>query len=293
MKTEQKINEVQLKLLKWAARSSQLIGNIFDECSKRFTPSSFQSDQECHVLWQLNASCHATAESSLILVGNVRLWDADVLVRSVVEGTLKFVFLTFGSDSERHQKLKEFDNDFAAFGQIRRHQRLKEVLSVVGNPDADEWRPFRDLLLTEAQLEELQKRYPKAVRQKLNQKWSFAEICVALRNSGQPGYELFGHMLYNYGMSSHVAHQDIDGIGMVWDRNSRDESRKTAVEVAHGGRLVGDVAIMSLLRAKSLFKLWNADAKDLKPFTEELNSILAETTVAGKDFYNVEYGSNK
>jgi len=50
---------------------------------------------------------------------------------------------------------------------------------------------------------------------------------------------------------------------------------------------------MSLLRAKSLFKLWNADAKDLKPFTEELNSILAETTVAGKDFHNVEYGSNK
>lgn len=293
MSAKQNINEVQFKLMKWAAHSSHLIGNIFDECSKRFAPSSFQSDQECQVLWQLNASCHATAESSLILVGNVRLWDADVLIRSVVEGTLKFVFLTFGSDSERSQKLVEFDNHFGAIGQIKHHQRLKEFLSVVDNPNADEWRPFRDLLLTEAQHGELQKRYPKALRQKLNHKWSFAEICVALRNSGQAGYDHFGYMLYNYGMSSHVAHQDIDGIGMVWDRNKRNETRRTAVELAHGARLVGDVAIMGFLRASALFKLWNADKRELKPFAEQLNSLLAETAAAGKDFHNVEYGVGK
>ena len=293
MNAEQNINEVQIKLLKWAALSNQLIGNLFDECSKRFAPLSFKSDQECQVLWQLNASCHATSESSLILVRNARLWDADVLVRSVVEGTLKFVFLTFGSDSERSEKLVEFDNDFAAIGQIKRHQRLKDLLSVVENPDADEWRPFRNLLLSEERHEELQKRYPKALRQKLNHKWSFAEISLALRNSGETRYERFGHMLYNYGMSSHIAHQDIDGIGMVWDRNKREENRRTAVELAHGARLAGDVAIMSFLRSDALFKLWNADKRDLKPFAEQLNSLFEETSAAAKEFHSVEYGDGK
>jgi hypothetical protein len=292
MNMNQNLNEVQGKLVQWAVRTSHLIGNVFDDCSNHFTPSSFQSDQECQVLWQLNASCHATGESALILIGNIRLWDADVLVRSVVEGTLKFVFLTFGSLSERRVKLCEFDDDFAAIGQIRRHQRLKDFLSVVENPDADEWRPFRDLLLSEKQLDELQKKYPKASRQKLNQKWSFAEICLALRRSGQPGYEHLGHMLYNYGMSSHIAHQDIDGIGMVWDRNKRNAARRTAVELAHGGRLIGDIGIMTLLRAKTLFKLWNSGSAILKPHVEELDLILKDTAAAGEEFHDIEYGTD-
>jgi hypothetical protein len=96
-------------------------------------------------------------------------------------------------------------------------------------------------------------------------------------------------MLYNYGMSSHIAHQDIDGIGMVWDRNGRDEVRRTAVELSHAGRMISEVAIMALLRAKALFKFWNIESSTIKSLYEDYQSLIEETKAAHKHFHDIEY----
>jgi hypothetical protein len=283
--------EVQTQLLKWTGETSILIGDIFDAVSKRFTEQCFPDRQEGLVLWQLQASCHATAESALILVANVRLWDADVIIRSVVEGTLKFVFLTLGSDAERKMKLTQFDIAFAEIGQLKRHNRLEQFLSAVGDADADEWRSFREMLLSKDRLAELQAKYPKKVRHSVEHRWSFGEICQSLRRSGIEGVGQLGHMMFNYGMSSHVAHQDIDGIGMVWDRNGRSDERRAAVELAHGARLISDVAVMSWLRAHALFKRCGCDNTPLKEFGKRLAQLHVKTAAAADNFHQVEYGT--
>src|SRR5207253_1207493 len=100
-------------------------------------------------------------------------------------------------------------------------------------------------------------------RQRIEHRWSFAEICQSLKRSGE-GLDKFGHMLFNYGMSSHIAHQDIDGIGMVWDRNQRCDKRRSAVELAHAARLVSDVSVMSLLRLKMILTRCGCDYGPLK-----------------------------
>jgi hypothetical protein len=283
--------EVQSQLIKWVGETSLLIGDAFDAAAKCFNVLNFPDPQEGMVFYQLQTSCHATSESALILIANVRLWDADVIVRSVVEGTLKFVFLTLGSDVDRKNKLSEFDNAFADIGQLKRHARLQELLSVVENKDADEWRPFRDMLLSKERLAELQSQYPKKVRHQLEHRWSFGEICHTLKRSGVQGIDRFGHMMFNYGMSSHVAHQDIDGIGMVWDRNGRSEQRRSAIELAHGARLVSDIAVMNLLRAQALFKRCGFIEKSpIKGFGERLDKLHSQTRKAMEKFHEVEYG---
>lgn len=282
---------IQSQLLRWSSEMSFWIADVIDICRSTLGPDGKLDDRTKLVLWQLAASCHSTSESALLLVGNVRLWDADVLARSVVEGTLKFVFLTIGNKTDRAQKIKEFDDDFAAFGQLKKHQRIEEFLSVVGNPDADEWRPFRELLLKPEILAELKRKYPKKFRQQIEQKWSFSEISASLKKSKIQGVELFGHLLFNYGMSSHVAHQDTDGIGMVWDRNNRDTRRREAVELAHGARLVSDISVMAWLRAYALFELTGLDKTPLKALNEKLKTLHKETAQAAKSFHEVEYGN--
>lgn len=285
------LRPTQVQLLRWSSEMSFWIASIIDICRPALGPDGTLDRQTKLVFWQLIASCHSTSESALLLVGNGRLWDADVLVRSVVEGTLKFVFLTLGNDLERARKLKEFDDDFAAFGQLKRHQRIEKFLGVVENPGADEWRPLRDLLLKPKNLAELKQKYPKQTRQRVDQKWSISEICASLSLSGIQGINLLGHLLFNYGMSSHVAHQDIDGIGMVWDRNGRETRRREAVELAHGGRLVSDISVMAWLRAHALFELTGLDRTPPNALNQKLKTLHNETAKAQKHFNEIEYGN--
>lgn len=287
------LSPVQTRLLRWASQMSFWIADVTD-LSRPILGSEGQLEKRTKlVLWQLTASCHSTSESALLLIGNGRLWDADILVRSVVEGTLKFVFLTIGDHVDRAQKLKEFDDDLSELGRLRRHKRLEEFLAVVENPDADEWRPFREMLLTPEAVAQLQRDYPRKNRQLIEQKWSFAEICRAIKRSNVRGIDLLGHLLFNYGMSSHVSHQDIDGIGMVWDRNGRSVRRREAVEFAHGARLVGDISIMAWLRTFALFELTGTEKTPLKALNEKLTEFHEEAAEAQRHFHDVEYETER
>jgi hypothetical protein len=80
-----------------------------------------------------------------------------------------------GDQAVRAAKANEYWNVLPEISQLKRHQRLEHLLAALGEPAnlADEWRPFRDMLLTRQEAEELQTKYPKKVRQPLEQKWSF------------------------------------------------------------------------------------------------------------------------
>jgi hypothetical protein len=284
------IPRTQSQLLLWSSEASRIIGDIFDEVSRRFTEEAFPDRNEGITLWQLQASSHASGESALLLVGNVRLWDADVLVRSVVEGSLKFTFLLVGDESERKQKLHEFSDVLFEISALKRNSRLEEILKVLQDPNADEWRPFREMILSPESIASIKTKYPRDRRRVIEQRWSFGAICSTLRRSGTEGLSHLGHLMHNYGMSSHVAHQDSVGIGMVWDRNGRTQERRDAVELAHGARLISDVCMMSWLRARMLFKRCNLDIALLKPLNERIEDLHGRTKSATEHFNSVEYG---
>ncbi|MGA2247136.1 MAG: DUF5677 domain-containing protein [Verrucomicrobiota bacterium] len=285
------LSEKDLTLREWSEKTRDWTQEIFRECSKHFNSEILGTQNQRIVLWQLYASCHSTAESALLLVYYGRLWDADVLVRSVVEGTLKFVFLTLGTPKEREQKFEEFDTHFAAIGAIKKHSRIETLLSDLEHPDEAQWRPFKEILLSKQEQAALQAKYPRKFRQELEQKWSFAEISACLVRSKAKGFEKLGKLMFNYGMSSHVAHQDIDGIGIVWERNNRDEHRRSAVELAHAGRLVGDVAIMAFARTLAIFELCGMGKSPLKGHIRKIEPLWEETAKAEQYFHYVEYGT--
>jgi hypothetical protein len=94
------ITEGQKNLMSWAAVCSHSIGDAFDETIATLNDVSRLQGAHQLILRQLLISCHLSSESVLILVSNVRLWDAETILRSVIEGTFKFVYLCLGACRE-------------------------------------------------------------------------------------------------------------------------------------------------------------------------------------------------
>jgi hypothetical protein len=237
-------------------------------------------------------SCHLTSESVLILVANCKLWDADTLTRAVVEGTVKFAYLSFGSQEEIDRKINEYDCILPANNRLKRHDRIEPLLKVIDDPDAPEWKAYRDLLLSENEIKELRHHFPKNVRRSVEQAWSFHSLLQALSSSGLPVLRECKHLFCNYGLSSHVLHQDADGIEMIYDRNNRDAIRKDAIELAHAARLLDDLMTMSLIRcAISQHVCGYPDGAPL-PICQAHLSLQNELKTLLADWTRIEYGES-
>lgn len=278
------------QLAAWAGEASHIICELFEALGPNFNEKNFPDRREGMPLWQLHLSCHTTAESVLLLVTYVRLWDADVLFRSVMEGSYKFAFILMSDAKERSQKLHEYSEVLFEISELKRSSRIQDLLKVLPNPNDDEWKALRDMVSTPEREAEIRGRYNKDQRRAIEQKWSFGEICASLRRSSSTHISNLAQMMYSYGMSSHVAHQDSTGVGMVWDRVGRDDVRRNAVELAHGSRLISDMCTMAWLRAQMLVKHCSGDVATLRPFIKRIAVLSDKMEPAMNNFNLVEYG---
>jgi hypothetical protein len=273
----------------WAYTCQSALHELFSLYKPFFLLDS--GDREADfVLWQLSANCMMTSESALLLVQSARVWDAEMLVRSVLEGTYKFAFMCVRDDSERSQRIREYYDDLPEISRIKRHERAVALLADVENPDAPECRPLRDLLLADEEIESLRQQFPRKARQALEQKWAFIPLAQSLAQSELPGADAVARMVHGYGMSSHLLHQDGSGVAMVWERQSRSKDRESAINLSHGAREISDLLNMSVYRLVAAYHLKGMDPASVysvrakyKPLTDELGRAYTE-------FYDLEYG---
>ncbi|MEC0234844.1 DUF5677 domain-containing protein [Paenibacillus kribbensis] len=189
-----------------------------------------------------------TSESILVLVANNRLWDNEMLIRSVLEGTLKFIYLTTGTDEERKTKIDEFWNVLPVISQIKRSRRAGEVYNNLPEnvSQKNDMKFIKGVILSEDKINEIQSKYPRKYRKELEHKWSYSEIVKEL--SKEDKHKYFNGMFHGYGIGSHLIHQDADAINFLIDHNARVPERRIAKELAHGCRQISDVMTYSMLR---------------------------------------------
>ncbi len=253
------MNRVQTKLAKWGKRSKLALGEYFNICKPYFSENS-QTENELHwVVTQLAISCHLTSESSLILIGHNRLWEAEILIRSTLEGTLKLIYICMGDEDEQEIRKNEYWDDLPRIKALKRHQHLSAFLSQVDNPSSDIWEPLKRLLLEQEDIDEVNSAYPFKLRQQLQQKWSFGEIVKTLSTSDTVKFDSLMGLYFVYGMGSHLIHQDADAVGLIWERNQREQWRREALELAHGAREISDLLTLAMIQTLMVFKLHQAD----------------------------------
>lgn len=251
------------------------------------------------VLGQLNASCVLTSESALLLVSQSRTWDAELLLRPILEGSYRFVAMCTPERSERERRITQYWELLPEAARLRQHARALALLEAVDATQTDPhsthdmWRPIRDLLLDPSELNALRDQFPPKVRKPLEHAWSFTELVVMLARSEFPAAQLLPAMLHGYSVSSALIHKSGEGVAVVTERAMRSPVRRNSIELAHGARLVADILALGALRIFSFRRLNKAKRDTTRPLIDPNDALHSELREVAAQWTRVEYGNQE
>ena len=236
----------------------------------------------------LTAAARST-ESVFLLIAYGQLWDAEVAVRSVFEASLKFAFIV-QTREDFAQRFREYTEDQRKLAFMKDDQKARDLLASIRDPEADQWRPIRDMVLPDATRDELRTRYDKPTRRAMETRWGYAGILDSLSRSGDPFYRGFTGLSYSYAVASHIHHADYVGVSIAMDREMRSPERRDSLHMAHLVRLISDCFTCFNLRLRAAYRFAGCDTSSL----EEVNLKIEKFTSGMKSAYGhwleIEYG---
>lgn len=283
------MNNYTEKLTEWASECNEAIDSYL-ELTSRFLLGKPQVEPKLQwILKYLAISCNSTSLSAFVLIGQFQLWDAEILLRSVIEGTIKYVFLCFGKSQELEEKADEFLDTLPEIDELTQHKRVEAFLAGVNNPNGHEWDILKESILEQSRVDYLKAKYPRKVSQQLKQKWSFNEMAKELSNShiNTPEFEALRRLLaYSYGISSHLIHQDGTALKLIWDQNQQDQQGYEKTQLAFASRQLNDLLIMANFRSFMTFKLHNVDPKPVLDLFETHKELFAEMSMARENWWS-------
>lgn len=273
----------------WAEDALVTARGVLPEMAPVAVFAEWEPTQRQTLGWLLSATAR-TSESALLLCAWGQLWDAEVLVRSVLEGTLKFAYMLQARDTFalRHA---EYARDLFDIGLLKDHRKALELLAAVNNPAEDEWKPIRDLLLGDEEAADIASRFDKAARRALETRWGFSGLVGALVRSGDPYFQGLGALAHSYSAASHIQHADKHGTSIPLDRDLRSAERRNAIHLAHEGRLLSDVLYFLFLRLAVGYRFIGADMTRLAAIKERIDAACEPFRAAREAWHAVEYGS--
>lgn len=243
-------------------------------------------------LKRLSTACLGNSQSVLYLVRGLRLWDAEIVLRSVFEGTIKFAYL-LESPSTLDERCHEYSEALPTISKLRWHMKSEEALKALGDQGEPSRQPFREILLTEAEIEALRKQYPREVRQRIEARWGFTELVAAMSRPGGALGSVGRSALHSYMVSSHLIHMTDEGVWMPYERDIRPQARRDAITLGHASRLMSDCLELTFLRAISIRRFLGISPKDLFEIRARNEKVFDELHKAGEQFTEVEYGKKQ
>ena len=208
------------KIQDWSNRSSHLLGDYYDVILPFFKSNETIDAWVKFVSAQLFLQCQLTSESIIFLLRERKEWDACILLRSVMEGTAKYLYILNGNEIEMQERAYEFWYVLPEIADIKHSDRVKDLYTKLAIPPQS---PLADLVLDEQEHKNLLNKYSRADRKKVEQRWAFSEILKSFENSE---LEPFKALFFEYGMCSHLAHMDAVGIGMIRERFAASPSNR-------------------------------------------------------------------
>lgn len=247
------------------------------------------TEHERWVLGMLLTSCARSTESALLLCAYGQLWDAEVVLRSVAEGTLKSCFI-LQSQEKFKERIQEYSVDHFNVSLIKDDKKIRDLLEIVGDSEPSKWRPLTDRLLSDHELERLITKYDRKMRRSIESKWGVAGILHSFRHDNDPHTKKFPGLLHNYSLASHIHHADYIGVSIPDERERRDLARRDAIHLAHLSRLISDCFSYFLLRADAGYTYIKADPTPIFGALAKIDAINKAQDEIYEEWMNIEYG---
>lgn len=262
------------------------------EIAAAYQPLALIRSKKEHLraLMLLSTACLGNSQSVLYLVRGLCLWDAEIVIRSVFEGSMKFIYL-LENPAAFEERCREYCEILPNISKLRWHTKSTDALNALGDQGELWHQPFRDILLSDAEIETIRKQYPREVRRKIEARWGFTELVVAMSRSGGALGNVGRSVLHSYMVSSHLAHMTLEGVLMPLDRDMRSQPRRDAVTFGHASRLMSDCLELAFLRAFSIRRFLGTSPEDLFEVRTRNRKLFDELQKAGEQFTEVEYGN--
>jgi len=240
---------------------------------------------------RLHHQCWSTSESALFLASHGKLWDAEILTRTVLEGTFQSLALCLASPSERDATTEEYLVHMLDIGHMRRHRRAEALLKMSSLPhDHPTMRPIAEILLSSEQLSELESKYPRKRRMLIEERWSLTKLIERVSSMDGAWKQLAG-MTWSHVTASSVAHLGGEALQVIYEREQRSEERRSSIELAHGSRLVTDQLILAWLRTIGVYHAEGVDPTPIWELMKEQSASMQDLRQAYAHWHEIEYGA--
>jgi hypothetical protein len=240
-------------------------------------------------LMLLSMASMGNSQSVLYLASGLRLWDAEIVIRSVFEGTIKFVYL-LENPVTFMERCTEYCDVLPTISKLRWHMKSAYALAALGDDGDISWQPLRELLLPDEEIQAIRDKYPREMRQKVEARWGFTELVVALSRPGGALGSVGRSTLHSYMVSSHLAHMTYEGVDMPLERDMREPERRAAITLGHAARVIGDCLQLTILRAVSVRRFLRKSLGDIHELRARNERLFSELAEASNQFSKVEYG---
>jgi hypothetical protein len=247
-----------------------------------------QAEQK--TLGMLLSATARSSESVLLLAAYGQLWDAEMVLRSVLEGTMKFVFL-LESREEFQARHQEYSEHLFELALLRDHQKAAEFLDGAADSDAIEWRPIRDRLIPDAELQSLRLQYNRTRRRELEQKWGFTALLNGISRNSRGSSKELSSLAWGYALMSHLQHADYVGVALPFDRALRSTERREALQLAHLARLVVDTLTSMANRLTVGYLFVQEDSEPIVATRSRIDVVRKSFGGAYERWAEVEYGT--
>ena len=281
-------HDVYEKLHSWSEQELLLIRDLLPKMAPISNHSGL-TKEERRTLGALLAATVRSTEAALLLVAYAQLWDAEIAVRSVLEGTLKFSYLLQGVETFQ-DRYREYASDLFRIGLFKDHAKYEELLSVVPTREHPKWQPLRERLLSDIERDEIATAFPKPVRSALEGRWGFTGLIGNLARSGDPLFSGITGLAAGYAMASHIVHADSIGVSTPLEIDHRPEVRRNAILLAHGARLMSDVMSCLHIRMAVGYRFVGHDPAPVALALEAIDRLKTNFDQAYEAWMVAEYG---
>ena len=260
---------------KYIQQADNFIKQIFFKIAKL---NSESNDNNCDTTLSLFASLHSSSESILVLLLEQAIFDADILLCTVMEGTIKYCYLMTGTTEERKNKEYIYRECLTEIDKISDHYKAFDTIKILKEFSNNNTKPFESLLLDKDLLENLQLKYPSKIRKQLKNEWSYQSLLRSLAELANEYKAQLG-TISTYALTSHFIHYDWTGLNM---RKSNVDENETSIlyDLIHSLRILSNTLsfysfrVMEFLRANEWRNTEIAQLSiDLLQFVDSLDKI--------------------
>lgn len=215
---------------------------------------------------------HSTSSNILnLVIERMALHDADVLLRTVMEGTVKYCYLLNGTPEERYRKYNEYRFMLYDLEQIADHNKAIETLEIFREFDIqNSTLPFEANILPDEQRNIIHSKYSKKAKDELKRRWTYQAMLRSLAESRNEYKAQLG-TLSTYASTSHYAHFDWSGLSSRLAQLHAVAKEETAnYDIAHCYRIVSNILSFELIRALEYIQVYGLKSRESLQIIEEV-----------------------